>query len=264
VGQRTLNIILALIGLFVVAALALLGFDAWRAARAGPRWRRRLVTAGLALLGALGIPSCGGTSDPAASRDARPSTATDKGDVAVSLKDAAGWRRINATWNEADEIASGKRGPYPFDEAGKKRILAALDSVGTDADALKRKALLSEAEAGLVRIELANLTHGVHEKRPTEERMATCYEPLPLCYAAMQSAERLAARLPLLEGLATSQRIQPVVARKVLGAVEADLALLADEKQLAGYPADARPKMEATRKSAAALVGKLEAAVSEQ
>lgn len=56
--QRVLNIILAIIGICAVAALAVAGADAWAHARRGPRWWRRIVGAGLALVAMMGIGSC--------------------------------------------------------------------------------------------------------------------------------------------------------------------------------------------------------------
>jgi len=48
--QRALGLIAALLGAALVAAIALFGYDIWRSARTGPRWKRRLVGAGLARL----------------------------------------------------------------------------------------------------------------------------------------------------------------------------------------------------------------------
>ncbi len=251
-GQRTLTIVLALFGLLVIAALALMGCNVYHAARTGPRWRRRLVGAGLSLLALLGVPPAASAAEAPAKLVAAESK---------PLTDSPEWKSLDATWREASEIASGKRGPYPFDEAGKARALAALESAGKDVAALQAKGLVSEAEAGLLGIELGRLSRGVQAMRPTEMRNATCYKPMSLGYQARQTVERLAARLPLLEKLAGAQQLRPAVARKVLAAVEADLATPADERELIGYPAADRPKMAETRKAAAALVAKLKAAL---
>ncbi len=56
--QRAMNLILAVLGLLAVAGLLLAGADIYRAARTGPGWKRRLVTAGLFLLAMLGVTSC--------------------------------------------------------------------------------------------------------------------------------------------------------------------------------------------------------------
>ncbi len=249
-GSRTLTILLTVAGLLLIAALALLGHDVHRAARTGPRWRRRLVAAGLALLAMLGAaPAASAAEAPGklVAADGKP------------LADSREWKALDAAWREASEVASGKRGPYPFDEAGKKRLLAALEAAAKGVAALQAKAQIAEAEAGLLRIELGRLAGGVEAMRPTELRNATCYKPMSLGYRAKQSVDRLAARLPLLEKLAGAQQVQAAVVRKVIAAVESDLATLDDERVPIGYPATDKPKMAETRKAAAALAAKLKA-----
>jgi len=46
-------------GLFVIAALAIWGSDIRRAARTGPKWKRKTVAAGLLLLAMMGFGGCG-------------------------------------------------------------------------------------------------------------------------------------------------------------------------------------------------------------
>ena len=48
--QRALNLGLALVGLVAVLGLLVIGFDLHRASSSGPRWRQRLLAAGVALL----------------------------------------------------------------------------------------------------------------------------------------------------------------------------------------------------------------------
>ncbi|HUT36499.1 MAG TPA: hypothetical protein VNE39_23630 [Planctomycetota bacterium] len=251
--DRLLNALLALAGVLMVAALALLGRDVLRAAGTGPRWRRRLVGGGLSLLAALGVPACGSSADAPAAK-----TAPDP----KPLADTPEWQRTEATWREADEIASGKRGPYPFDAAGKKRVLAALETAGKDIEALQSNGSLGAAAAGLLRQDLALLVRGVQEKRPTEMRMATCYEPMAFT-PVQDSMARLTARLPLLEKLAAAGRVQPQVVAKVLLSVERDIATLADEKLLSPLPQPDRLKVEGIRNAAADLAAKLKAAVGD-
>jgi hypothetical protein len=252
-SDRLLNIVLAIAGVLVVAAIAVLGYDAYRAARTGPRWRRRLVGAGLMLLAALGIPGC----SSAAEAPAGQSEPDSKG-----LAGSPEWKRIEPTWREADEVASGRRGPYPFDEAGQKKLLGALAAAVEDVDALLRRGILNDAEAGLLKQDLAQLTHGVQAKRPTELKMATCYKPM-MYLPARDSMERLTARLPLLENLAASEKVHAAVARKVLASIERDIATLSDPKLLHTLPEADRPKAEEVRRAAADHAAKLKAALIE-
>lgn len=56
--DRTTGLLLAAAGALLVALLLVAGVDIQRAAKSGPRWRRRLVAAGIMLLSALGVTAC--------------------------------------------------------------------------------------------------------------------------------------------------------------------------------------------------------------
>ncbi len=57
--HRTYHLVLGLLGLLAVVALLLARADLARQRTTGPRWKRRLVSAGLVLLGVLGLGSFG-------------------------------------------------------------------------------------------------------------------------------------------------------------------------------------------------------------
>jgi hypothetical protein len=229
---RTLSIFIAIFGTVIVIALILLGRDLRRAARTGPTWKRRLVTAGLVLLGALGITS--GCSDWAGLGGGYAITGASFEDPIPpgrSLDETRHWKHLAATWREAEEIGSGKRGNYPFNERGKKRILDDLATAKSNLGTLQHAGLLSVSEAGLLEKELDLLTSRVQAMRPTEMRNATCYEPM-MFTPAQDSLNRLADRLPLLEKLAQSNTVQPQVVAKVLDTVDKDLVLLGKPEML--------------------------------
>jgi len=254
VGQRTLTVLLALFGVLVIAALALLGYNVYRAAQSGPRWRRRLVGAGLSLLALLGVPAHASAVEAPAklvAADGKP------------LADTPEWKALDAAWREASEAASGKRGPYPFDAAGKKRLLEALATATANVDALQARGLLSQAEAGLLKDDLAVLVTGVQSKRPTELKGATCYAPMPYIPPAQQGLRRLTARLPLLEKMAAAEKVQPDAVRKILGTIAQDLALLAGKDGAPPLPDADRARTEQVRKAVSAHVERLKAAVGE-
>jgi len=246
--QRTLDLAIALLGILLVAALVVLGIDIYRAAASGPRWRRRLLGGGLALLTALGLPACQGSGGTAPA--ANPST------PANPLADAPEWQRLVAAWREAAEVASGRRGPYPFDAEGRKRLLASLSAAEGDLAALQKGGLLTEGEAGLLKLDLADLTHGVQAKRPTEMRNATCYAPMRV-QPARDSMNRLRARIPLLARLAGGQKLQPDVVQKVLVAVEQDIAALGKKEVLDTLPEGERPNAQQVRDAAVEAVKRL-------
>ncbi len=255
-SDRIVGILLAIAGVLAVATMALLGFDAWRAARTGPHWRRRLLHAGLALLAAVGVPACGSGAEPQP-----PVTGQTPADP-TPLPDTPEWKHVEATWREASEVATGKRGPYPFDRAGKEKLLAELKKALAGVEALHQRAALGDAAAGLLKQDLVLLEHGVQEKRPTEIGMekASCYEAMAL-RPVEDSMTRLSARLPLLENLAADAKVQPHVVGKVIATVERDIATLGDDKLTSRVPEPDRLKAESIRTAAAALVAKLRAAL---
>ncbi len=134
------------------------------------------------------------------------------------------WQRCLEIWGAAAEAAFGEE-PYPFDEAGKTALLEDLDKSENLVAKLRRKALLSEVEAGLLRQDVATLRAGVQAKRPTEMQAATCYQPRMLT-PRQDALHSLAPRVELLEGLAAQEALQPEVVVRVLEQVRKDLAAL--------------------------------------
>jgi len=215
---RTLlpGLLLGLLGLLVIAWLVLRRRDVHQAAHHASAWRQRLLVAGLTLLAAVGY---------------MPASLAGKGPTGpAAVKGNKGWRRIAAVWQEAEAIASGTRGSYPFDRAGKKRVLDELAAAEGLADALAREGKLQPATAALLKLELQYLARGVTSKRPTEMKNATCYKPM-LHRPAQDALRRIEQRLPLLEKLARSRRVQAAVLRTAVAAVERDLKVAGSDKK---------------------------------
>ena len=141
------------------------------------------------------------------------------------LAATAEWKRLTTTWTEAAAIAAGKKGPYPFDRQGKKRILDALDGIPSDIETLRRGRTLSDAEADLLGKERATLRLEVAFMRTTEDPVASCYLPVAPWMPADLN-KRLAERLPALERVASSDRLHPGVIVRVLDTIEADIDVL--------------------------------------
>lgn len=255
--QRIIGLLVGLLGLLVVGGIIVLGLDIWKARRTGPAWKRRLVEAGLLLLALVGFPACedSATTGAAADTTAHADSQTMKTDLAQSGQ----WRHLAATWREAQEIASGKRGSYPFDEAGKKRILAELSGVAEDLAGLQKLGLLNAPEAGLLEMDLALLREGVQAMRPVEMRMATCYEPMAFVPPASESMSQLADRLPLLEELAASEKLHPEVLGRALARIENHLKVLGTEDLLGELPAHERARALALREEVRAQVERVKA-----
>lgn len=238
-------IVVGVVGLAAAAVLVVFGRDLVRASQTGPRWKRRLIVAALALLSTMGVYHAGG-------RLIEVKTAAAAEDKTASLTESKLWQRVQATWTEADDAASGRKGAYPFDREGQEALLGALQAREADLDALAAAGLLTAPEAGLLQKDLARLTRGVQGKRPTEMRMATCYKPM-MVMPARDSANRLADRLGLLQKLVEAKTLHPAAVMKVMGTVDADLAVLGTEKYLNQLRDEKRTKALDTRKAAAAL-----------
>ena len=225
-------VLVGLAGLVLVGAMVLLGVDLARASRTGPRWKRRLLTAALALLSSVGV-HLGAGPLTAADRPAPADTgAMEPAKTKRELTQTPQWKRLTATWKEADDVGSGRRGKYPFDAKGKKALLTRLTAAAGEVKALAAAGMLTAPEAGLLAKELAQLTSGVRSKRPIEMRMATCYKPMmPLTWPGF-SRQRIDDRLPLLKRLADAETVHPQVAAKVLQTLETDLQRLQAESYL--------------------------------
>ena len=251
--QRVANLLIAVSGLLIVFCLIISGFNPRRSITTGPRWKRRLIAAGILLLAALGIGSCGeggrsGTIAPGRQPNTSNNATPGATPAATRIEKTNEWKQLVAIWKEASEIADGKRGACPFDHAGKKRVLSNLAAASAGVNKLQKAGLLSPAEAGLLDKDLAVLVQGVKAKRPTEMR-ATCYLPMVVT-PAKDSYQRLADRLPLLENLAASDTLKPEVLEKILGSIERDVATLANEKHLARLSETERAKATKVRDTA--------------
>jgi len=143
---RTLlpGLALGALGLLLLAWLVVRRRDLIQASRRGPRWRQRLVTAGLLLLATLGVVPASSAGPP---RRAAPGATT-----------TAEWQKIDATWIEAEAIARGKKGPYPFDQAGKKQMLDRLTTAQGLVDQLQQAGKIDAGTAGLLKLDLQTIT----------------------------------------------------------------------------------------------------------
>jgi len=258
--DRLAGILAAALGICLAAALLMVGSDLRRSSRTGPRWKRRLVGAGLLALALIGVPAC--SEKPQTGGETKESSASQRQPKPDDLAQSLRWKHLVATWREASEIASGRRGPYPFNEAGKKRILEELAAVQGDLDVLQEAELLTRAEAGLLRKDLPVLVEGVQAKRPTEMRSATCYIPLPFVPPARQSMKSLAERLALLQELAQSLKLHPEAVSKILDNIEKHLAVLEKEDMLRQLDETERAEAEALREKVKEHLARIRAHMS--
>jgi hypothetical protein len=235
-------------GLICIAILVLVGAD-FVQAMSRPRLCR-IIAAGLVLLSVF-------------SNGARSFAAGKAGGIlkctrSSRLDTSPIWKRLLAVWAEAEAVAFGKRGNYPFNKAGKKTLLKAIEKALSDIASLESTKQISKAESAALNMSMRYSRVGVVAKRPTENRNATCYMAGPMAYESRHaSITRLTSQLPLIAKMAREKQLQPPVVRKLVASIEKDLASLDDQK-LSDYAdknllptARARIKAQATRLKAA-------------
>ena len=248
-----LTVVLGLAGLLAVGVLIAMRIDARRAASTGPKWKRKLVAAGLVLLGVVGVYAVAGRPLIVTCYRmglVRPERST------VDLANQPAWQRLCQTWAQAQDVASGGMGRYPFDQAGQKKLLDALTAGEKDVAALLTAGAVSQAEADLLTADLKVLAQRVREYRPTEMRMATCYKPVSIMEVTRERVKGIQGRLELLEKLSEQETLQPAVVYKVLAGVERQLAVAGPEVLKAIGEAD---HFEQTRQAAGAKIAAIRA-----
>jgi hypothetical protein len=247
--QRAIGFFWAIFGLAAVVGLAIVGIDAARSAKSGPAWKRRLLTAGVMLMTALGFSACS-KAEPSSPN---PAPVTGQAKLTApggDLQNNPAWNQITAAWKDAAEATSGPVEDYPFDAEGKKRILAGLKTATENVAALERKGLVNDVEANLLRKELASLESFVQFKReripiestpevvPSESSsgitpssikefkfiMSTCYDMAEVPTPEYRGVRDLSEQLPLLKKLASSHKLDAPAVRKILETVEMQLA----------------------------------------
>ena len=175
----------------------------------------------------------------------------------TGLADRREWKEIVTTWNEAADIAAGKKGDYPFlNDTTKKWFLDRLKKHEQDCAALVKASVLTRSEGGLVLKGLQDLATGVQRFRSKSMMNATCYEPMLIRPAAV-SAEHLKTRLELLAELVAQPTVRPEVLTQTLAAIEKDLTTLADEKSYQYLSEDEKAAAIKTRDAAAKRVEQL-------
>lgn len=174
----------------------------------------------------------------------------------VTLEASTQWQALTETWRRAEEIAANEPYAYPFTEAEQDALLSDLQTSSDDVDDLLTAGLLTEPEAGLLKLELTRLTDSVNAFRPVEMEMATCYEPMMVIPAA-DALHRLEQRLDLLKALADDGAVNKGVVLRLLTAVQVDLDTLAVEELLGHLSDDQRVEAERVSSQAKAAINQI-------
>jgi len=231
---KAANVLIAILGLLVVAWVIVLGVDVYRAARTGPRWKRRLIGAALTLLAVLGLPAPGRAAEappPAAGR-------------AATLEDSPGWKTVTDAWATATPLAKSGKSTTAQRKAADAKLNAAAKALKRLGDA----GLLAPEEAQLLATEANNIRQDIYRNPPTDCKV-TCYS-MAYVPPAQKSLERLAGRLPLVEKLVAGRKVHRAACISVLEACDADLLVLSDPGMLRQLPPERRKDAEATRDKA--------------
>jgi len=134
--------------------------------------------------------------------------------------------------HEASEVASGDRGPYPFDRSGKQDLIQRLSAATDDISALVIDEKMGATEATLLGKEIAFLVEGVAAKRTREEKELSGYTPV-LFTPERDSMRRLVERVPLLEQLVAGGGVDEAVLDKIATVFERDVSALAEGEDIA-------------------------------
>ncbi|MCP4377954.1 MAG: hypothetical protein GY794_17470 [bacterium] len=169
------------------------------------------------------------------------------------------WRDLMKNWREAEEVASGRKGKYPFDAKTKKALLAELDAAPGRLDALATAGYLTAAEAGLLKTALVGLPARVKRMRPVELRNAPCYGPVMI--AKRDPLVAMLGRMPLLEKVAKERKLHPAAVKKIVEVVEVQITKLTDEKYLKSLTPDSRETAGKVVEAARAAIKKITATV---
>ena len=164
--------------------------------------------------------------------------------AAASLEESADWKAVTAAWDFCMPLATSGKST----EAQRKEADEKLSAAGQAVDRLVKAGLLAGAEGGLLASEIAKIKADVYRYPPTDCTFR-CYRVAHLP-PAQRSFERLAQRLPLVEALVKAGKVNPAAAGKVMASIEADLAILADEKKLAEIRDEAQRKEAGEKRDA--------------
>lgn len=248
--EKQFGLIVSLIGAGLVLFLVFLGINLKEMSERGPGWLRRVLVAGLALLGLFGF-----SPDAASAADWIQNPYAQNAASGPALEATDTGKELMEIWARAEEAASGKRGPYPFDSKGQTQMLADLEHAAGLIDELVKSKVFQAPEGDLLKIDLKQLVRGVQGMRPTEMQGATCYSPM-MPTQIKESFERLSSRLPYLEKLGL-EKLSPLAIRTVLDKMEQDLKVLATRNPTENFDKVDETKARELEVSVGKLIGKI-------
>ncbi|MHC4777537.1 MAG: hypothetical protein ACYTFG_03050 [Planctomycetota bacterium] len=264
--HRAEPLLLGILGLVTVAALLLLGMDVYLAARKGSRWKRRLVGAGLGLMGLLGLlswaPPVHGEEKVQEARNPRVPVMPEKlrllltGDE-TPLTSYKQWDEIRESWHESREVRLGKKGVFPFTREEKARLIARLEKASEHVSFLEKLELLTAEEGAYLRMEFPFQIRRV-KGWPTKDLEKTSDGPTPVPFPYAPNLGYLSERLKHLEKLVEAEGFHRPVLKRVIREVDRHAGLILDGSGIVGIPPGQRDEAMSTAKKARELANKLE------
>lgn len=161
------------------------------------------------------------------------------------------WQVVADAWRHAGPLAATGKSTSAQRKQADEKFAAATKATA----ALRLAGLLTAAEAGLLTVDAARLRTEVYANPPTDSKVK-CYEMMFIPPARM-SLKRLTQQLGLLKTISRSNKLAPAVLDKVMGAIERDLAVLADPKQMKHLGDAERAAARTMRKDAPPLVARI-------
>ena len=153
---------------------------------------------------------------------------------------------VRDAWQFASPLAqSGKSTTAQRKQADQK-----LKDAKEATEALATAGEIAEAEAGLLMAEAVSIRQEIYKDPPTDCKVK-CYD-MAYMPPASASLTRLRQRLPLLQKLAASGKVNPAVVARILPTVRKDLATLADPelaKAVGGQKVEAKKTAAAVEKA---------------
>ena len=169
----------------------------------------------------------------------------------ASLERSPDWQTITDAWATAAPLARS----HKSSTAQRKAVDAKFEAAKAAAKRLADAGLLATQEADLLVGEAVNIRADIYRDPPTDCKV-TCYD-MAYIPPAQQSFQRLAKRLPLVEKLLAGGKVNEAACAKILAAVEADLAVLGDAKQLKTLRGEQRAQAEAARDQMSTALARL-------
>ncbi len=221
---KTIMLSAALVGLVVVLVILALGKDPDVQARTGARWKRRLLTAGLALLAMFGYqPTVQAGKAPRHHRTVRRALTANQE-----------WQRLIVIYHHAELYSEQPPRAAPFYQRGKDKLLKDLAEAEKLVHALARKHRLFWTEARLLAMELRDMTAAIRalHVRPPEPKVhhrgppgrMPPDHPLPSSYPRYRPyVQRIKKRIPFLRKLARRGRMHLEVLNLLKNRIERDM-----------------------------------------